>query len=273
MTEPSQTFQQALRAWLDHRRHLPNDVYIEEIGGRVCAVKIRKPSALGLLSFIIRYLRAFLISQLCWLGFRQRPSAWLLLRNGLDAETQRLLAMRECGYRVPEVLHHEPGILVLSYVGESLSTKVRESNFEQQIIWMDLAAQDLAKFHQAGFVHGGAQLRNLMVQGQELTRIDFEENIAEALSKPLGQAYDVYQMMSSMAGLSGDQFTERERRALCSRLLDTYLKINPDPAVREQLTRFGRLLAIVQRYAGWLLRRLPGRDIRGLLYVTDALRL
>jgi tRNA A-37 threonylcarbamoyl transferase component Bud32 len=138
---------------------------------------------------------------------------------------------------------------------------------------MDLAAWDLAKFHQAGFVHGGAQLRNLMVLDGRLTRIDFEENIGEALSRPLGQAYDVYQMMSSMAGLRGEQFSEQERRLLCERLLDTYLQANPDPAVRRQLKRLGQLFTGVLRYTGWVLRRLPGRDIRGFLYVTDTLRL
>lgn len=272
-TFSSQTFRRALQAWFEKHARVPNDVYIETIDGRRCAIKIRKPSVFESLSYCIRYLRAWLISQFCWLGFRERPSARILLRNGVDAETQRLLAIQAHGYRVPEVLHHAPGILVLSYAGESLTTKIRESDFEQQLIWMDLAANDLAQFHLAGFVHGGAQLRNLMVQDGLLTRIDFEENIAEALSRPLGQAYDVYQMMSSMAGLGGEQFSEQTRRALCARLLESYLKANPDPDVRKQLVRFGQLFAVVHHYAGWLLRRIPGRDVRGFLYVTDTLRL
>lgn len=266
-------FEHDLHAWLARHANQSNGVHMAELGGRVCVIKLRRPSALGAVSYFIRYLRASLISLFCWWGFKERPSARVLLRNGVEAETQRLLDLHAQGYPAPEVLYHAPGVLVLAFVGENLPTEIRESSLQQRLVWMDLAAQDLAKFHQAGFVHGGAQLRNLMVLEGQLTRIDYEENIGEALSKSVGQAYDVYQMISSMAGLRGEQFSEQERRLLCARLLSTYLQANPDPAVRRQVIRFGQLFAVVERYAGWLLRRLPGRDVRGFLYVTDTLRL
>jgi len=56
-------------------------------------------------------------------------------------------------------------------------------------------------------------------------------------------------------------------------LLQTYLVTNPDPSVKHALKRFGRAMGGVQRYLGWFLKCLPGRDIRGFLYVSDALRL
>jgi hypothetical protein len=55
--------------------------------------------------------------------------------------------------------------------------------------------------------------------------------------------------------------------------LEAYLQANPDPEVAKQLRRLGRVIEVIQRYVGWFLKRLPGRDIRGLLYVGDALRL
>ena len=267
------TFQQDLNAWLACHTSGSNCVHMAEFCGRVCVIKIRRPSVFGAVSYFIRYLRASIISLICWLGLKERPSARVLLRNGVEAETLRLLSLHAQGYRAPEVLYHAPGVLVLAFVGENLPTEIRASSLQQRLAWMDLASKDLAKFHQAGFVHGGAQLRNLMVLDNQLTRIDYEENIGEALSTPLGQAYDVYQMISSMAGLRGKQFSEQERRLLCARLLSSYFLANPDPAVRSQLIRFGQMLAFVVRYVGWLLRRLPGRDVRGFLYVTDTLRL
>ena len=80
-------------------------------------------------------------------------------------------------------------------------------------------------------------------------------------------------MLSSMAGLRGEQFGPDERQTLCLRLLQTYLQANPDPEVKDQLRRLGRVTGSIQRYLGLFLKRLPGRDIRGLLYVSDALRL
>jgi len=273
MTHSDPQFLKALSDWLRAHATLTHEVSVVELAGRLCVIKIKRPSLLGRLSYGVRYLRAFLISLLCWWGFKERPSARILLRNRVEDETERLLTLHTRHYPAPEVLYHGPSVLVLDYVGESLPTILRESTPEARLKWMDLAAQDLAGFHRAGFVHGGAQLRNLMVDGERITRIDFEENIGEALSRPLGQAYDVYQMMSSMAGLRGEQFSEQERRLLCDRLLDAYLAANPDPAVTAQLKRLGKLFGGVQKYTEWLLRRLPGRDVRGFLYVSDALRL
>jgi len=266
-------FHQDMQSWLALHSSGSNGVHMAEFGGRECVIKIRRPSALGSISYFIRYLRASLISLLCWWGFKERPSPRVLLRNSVEAESERLLALHTHGYPAPEVLYHAPGVLVLAFVGENLPTEIRKSSLQQRLAWMDLASIDLAKFHQAGFVHGGAQLRNLMVLEGHLTRIDYEENISEALSISLGQAYDVYQMISSMAGLRGEQFSESERRLLCARLLSTYLIANPDPGVRRQIMRLGQLFAAVEGYIGWLLRRLPGRDVRGFLYVTDTLRL
>ena len=122
-------------------------------------------------------------------------------------------------------------------------------------------------------MHGGAQLRNLMMHDDILTRIDFEENLGEAMSLPLGQAYDVFQMLSSMAGLRGHEFRPAERQALCNQLLSAYLQANPEPQVRAQLTKIGKIFCSIEKYLGWLLKRLPGRDIQGFLYVTNSLRL
>jgi len=192
------------------------------------------------------------------------------LRNGLDDEAQRLRLLRAAGQRVPAILHHAHGVLVLEYVGQDLPYLIRIGTPAERLQWMDAAARDLAEFHTAGFVHGGAQLRNLMWR-DSLTRIDFEENIGAALSRPLGQAYDVYQMISSMAGLRGHEFNPVNRQALCDALLAAYLLANPDPEVRAQLQRMAKALARVRRQLGWLLVRVPGRDLQGVVHVADAL--
>jgi hypothetical protein len=106
-----------------------------------------------------------------------------------------------------------------------------------------------------------------------VTRIDFEENIGEALSLPLAQAYDVFQMLSSMAGLRGHEFSPVGRQALCQQLLTIYLGANPDPMVRASLIAIEKHLAAIKKYLGWCLKWIPGRDIQGFLSVTNTLRL
>ena len=265
--------QLAITRWLADHRAEPSSVHIVDIAGHRCVIKLRRPKLTDAVVNAIHYLRAGILSLICWLTLGERPSVSVLMRTSLNDEASRLEFLKRQGCRVPTVWHHEPGVLVLEYVGQDMPYLIRIDTPAIRLLWMDRAAQDLAAFHRAGFVHGGAQLRNLMCEGLVMTRIDFEENIGEALSRPLAQAYDVYQMLSSMAGLRGEQFGPDERQTLCLRLLQTYLQANPDPEVKDQLRRLGRVTGSIQRYLGLFLKRLPGRDIRGLLYVSDALRL
>ena len=273
MLRSDSSFQLALTRWLADHASEPSSVHIVDLDGHRCVIKLRKPRLTETLIYRVRVVRAWLLSCLCWLALGERPSVRVLMRTTLDDEARKLQFFSSHGYRVPKVWRHESGVLVLEYVGQDLPYLIRMDTPAGRFVWMDRAARDLAAFHRAGFVHGGAQLRNLMCEGEVITRIDFEENIGEALSRPLAQAYDVYQMVSSMAGLRGEHFGVTERQDLSLRLLQTYLVTNPDPSVKRALKRFGRAMGGVQRYLGWFLKCLPGRDIRGFLYVSDALRL
>lgn len=273
MTEQHDSFQQALHDWLSAHASEPSGVSIVELAGRRCVIK-RRLNTLGVrLVYLLRFARSWTLSWVCWLAFKERPSARILLKNELDDEASRLKSLSAAGCRVPEVLYHAPGVLVLDYVGQDLPYLIRIDTPEGRLEWMRRAATDLAQFHQAGFVHGGAQLRNLMSQDNQITRIDFEENIGEAMSRPLGQAYDVYQMLSSMAGLRGHEFDGAQRLRLCQRLLEVYLEQNPDPQVKAHLQQFGRALGAATKRLGFILKRLKWRDVQGFLHVSETLRL
>lgn len=273
MIDRSSQFQDALTDWLTVHAKEPSGVVIVEIAGQQCVIKRRTQSLSTRLIYLLRFTRSWTLSWICWLAFNERPQAKILLKNELDDEASRLRALHAAGCRVPAILHHEPGVLVLEFVGQDLPYLIRIDTPEGRRKWMHRVASDLAYFHQAGFVHGGAQLRNLMCEGELITRIDFEENIGEAMSRSLGQAYDVFQMLSSMAGLRGHEFDGAERKELCRHLLTDYLAANPDPEVKAQLRRFGVALASITRYFGWLLRPIKWRDVQGFLYVSETLRL
>lgn len=273
MADSQDSFQQALTAWLDAHAGEPSGVSIVDLAGRRCVIKRRFNTVPHRLVYLLRFVRSWTLSWVCWLVFKERPSARVLLKNELDDEAARLGSLRAAGCSVPKILRHAPGVLVLEYVGQDLPYLIRIDTPEGRLEWMRRVATDLAKFHQAGFVHGGAQLRNLMYQDDEITRIDFEENIGQAMSRPLGQAYDVYQMLSSMAGLRGHEFDGAQRLKLCKKLLEVYLSENPDPQVRFRLTQFGAALNRVARNFGFILKRLKWRDVQGFLHVSRTLRL
>ena len=267
-------FKLALEQWLLLHADDPTGVSFVEFAGHSCVVKRYRAKWFSPLIAGLKFAKVVVLSWLCWLLMGERPLPQRLLKNNLQDEAQRLARLKDAGSSVPKVWYHAPEILVLEYVGQDMPYLIRMATPEGRLGLMSRAAQELANFHRAGFVHGGAQLRNLMVSDDgTATRIDFEENIGEALSLPLAQAYDVFQMVSSMAGLRGHEFSLNERQTLCHQLLAAYLGANPDPLVRTQLISIEKKFAVIKKYLGWCLKSIPGRDIQGFLYVTNTLRL
>jgi len=266
-------FKLALDAWLLLHADDAAGVSFIEFAGRPCVVKRHRTKWFSPLTAALKVVRVVVLSGLCWLLMNERPSLQRLLKNTLQDEADRLVRLKAAGSSVPNVWYQAPDLLVLEYVGQDMPYLIRIATPQGRLTLMSQAAQELAHFHLAGFVHGGAQLRNLMIQDDgTATRIDFEENIGEALSLPLAQAYDVFQMLSSMAGLRGHEFNSTERQVLCHQLLAVYLRANPDPLVRESLTTIEKKFAVIKKYLGWLLKVIPGRDVQGFLYVTNTLR-
>jgi tRNA A-37 threonylcarbamoyl transferase component Bud32 len=266
-------FKLALDQWLLLHADDAAGVSFVEFVGRPCVVKRHRANWFSPLTAGLKRVRVVVLSWLCWLLMNERPSPQRLLKNTLQDEARRLVRLKAVGSAVPSVWYQAADLLVLEYVGQDMPYLIRIATPEGRPTLMRTAAQELAHFHRAGFVHGGAQLRNLMIHDDgTVTRIDFEENIGEALSLPLAQAYDVFQLVSSMAGLRGHQFSPPERQALCHQLLVEYLRANPDPLVRAQLMVIEKKCASVKKYLGWLLKVIPGRDVQGFLYVTNTLQ-
>ena len=260
-----------LRAWLDGvdaaREPAVREVVID---GVACVVKRRRAGVLQGLGYALRYVRALGLAVGCKLFLGEFPRPTVLLRNGLAYEAERLRRLSQAGCRVPQVWWEEPGLLVLEHVGEDFAGLVRHADPVQRVQWVRALAADLASFHARGHWHGGAQVRNVTLRDGALWRIDFEENIGGALSLPLAQAYDLFQLVSSLLGLR--KLEDDNLLALGKLTLDVYFETRPAPAVRARLQRVARLVgasAAVLRPVG---SRLPGRDIQGFFRVANTLR-
>jgi tRNA A-37 threonylcarbamoyl transferase component Bud32 len=260
-----------LRDWLDAAKATPQPAVLEvSIDGVWCVIKRRRASVRGGISYVLRYIRALLLGLGCKLVLGEFPRPGVLLRNGLDYEAERLRALLQAGCRVPEIWWQEPGLVVLEHVGIDLSSLIRHGSDEERAALAWQAGEDLAAFHKQGFCHGGAQIRNLTLRGADIWRIDFEENIGEALSKPLAQAYDLFQMVASLQSLRN--LPPRVMPRLAEAMLSSYFEVNPDPSVRTRLLRLGRVLRAVAWPLRPLLGWLPSRDIQGFFRVADTLR-
>jgi len=78
-------------------------------------------------------------------------------------------------------------------------------------------------------------------------------------------------MISSMAGMRG--IPANELPILCEALLRAYRASCHDQAVLHQIGRMGRAMGALADRTRPLLKRLPGRDVRGFLISADTLRL
>jgi len=260
-----------LRAWLDSvdasREPSVRDVTID---GVRCIIKRRRPSIARGVSYALRYVRALFLGVGCKIFLGEFPRPGVLLRNGLAHESQRLAQLLKAGCRVPEVWWQEQGLLVLEYVGEDLADLIRNEDTTSRLWLARAAAADLAAFHARGLWHGGAQIRNITLQDGELWRIDFEENIGSTLSRPLAQAYDLFQMLASLVSLR--KLPDDVARTLGKLALEVYFESNPDAEVRARLTRLARVLCGIAAPLRVVLGRLPSRDIQGFFRVADILQ-
>jgi tRNA A-37 threonylcarbamoyl transferase component Bud32 len=260
-----------LRAWLDsvdaEREPSVRDVTID---GVRCIIKRRRPSLASGVSYVLRYARALFLGLGCKLFLGEFPRPGILLRNGLEHEARRLKQLLQAGCRVPEVWWQEEGLLVLEFVGEDLADLIRNEDTTSRLWLTRAAATDLAAFHARGLWHGGAQIRNITLQDGELWRIDFEENIGSTLSRPLAQAYDLFQMLASLVSLR--KLPDDVGRALGKLALDVYFECNPDPEVKARLRRLTRVLSFIATPLRPLLGRLPSRDVQGFFRVADILQ-
>ncbi|MBR8652683.1 hypothetical protein KDH83_05075 [Achromobacter sp. Marseille-Q0513] len=260
-----------LRAWLDSvdasREPSVREVTID---GVRCVIKRRRPSLGGGLSYALRYTRALFLGLGCKLFLGEFPRPGVVLRNGLEHEAERLSALLQAGCRVPEVWWQERGLLVLEYVGEDLADLIRNEDSTTRLWLARAAAADLAAFHARGLWHGGAQIRNITLREGELWRIDFEENIGSALSRPLTQAYDLFQMLASITSLR--TLPDDVGRTLGKLALDVYFEHHPDAEVKKCLARLARVLRVIAAPLRPLLGRLPSRDVQGFFRVADILQ-
>lgn len=260
-----------LRAWLDNvdasREPSVRDVTID---GVRCIIKRRRPGIGRGVSYALRYTRALFLGVGCKIFLGEFPRPGLLLQNGLAHEGQRLAQLLAAGCRVPEVWWQEQGLLVLEYVGEDLADLIRKEDATSRLWLMRAAATDLAAFHARGLWHGGAQIRNITLRDGEMWRIDFEENIGATLSRPLTQAYDLFQMLASLVSLR--KLPDGDARTLGKLALDVYFECHPDPEVKARLTRLTRVLCGIATPLRPVLGRFPSRDVQGFFRVADILQ-
>lgn len=173
-------------------------------------------------------------------------------------EMERVQALRALGQSVPRVVARLPDAVVYSHCGETVEHTLREQAPAERRATLEAVTRNLAAFHRAGCWHGGAQLRNVLFDGQRFYRVDFEEDLDRVLSLELAQVYDLFQHLAdATAWAAGGDSAETLGRDL----LALYQAEHWSPRHTRALRGVARLLAPFRWLGPWLADT-RSRDIR-----------
>jgi tRNA A-37 threonylcarbamoyl transferase component Bud32 len=177
-------------------------------------------------------------------------------------EVRRLQALAHAGVRVPRVVHHDEGFLLMEHCGTTVASLLDGWPLETCQRELVTLAAELGTFHRGGQWHGAAQIKNLTKQDGQTWRIDFEENFGELVPLPAAQALDIVLFLNSIS-LAGP-IDDAEAATLLPSLLHAYFDANPDPRIRAVFTRAQPWARAGSRVAAPFRRlRLRGRRRKG----------
>lgn len=125
--------------------------------------------------------------------------------SALRDETRAMRSLRSKGMLVPTVVHETPEFIVLTDVGESLQRCLQRGDEALRMRYVLEVADLLSDLHARKAWHGNAALRNFTVKDGRLNMIDFENTAHRWMTLDLRQAFDVWQVLHSIA-----KYDERE---------------------------------------------------------------
>lgn len=168
-------------------------------------------------------------------------------------ESGVLRRLAEQGVRVPRVLHVDKDYFVMSDAGPTLEIALRQEP-EKAGEYIAKAVRELRRFHDLGFAHGGAQIKNITIKDGVIHFIDFEENIPSEHLEQF-QIRDLFLLLLSLQRHGHDP----DLAAICG-LYDP----DGESRILDKARAALRSLRIVRLLDSRLFSRLSMRDVRSL---------
>jgi tRNA A-37 threonylcarbamoyl transferase component Bud32 len=136
--------------------------------------------------------------------------------SALRDEARAMSALRTRGMLVPTVVRETPAFIVLTDLGENLQHCLDEGDGRQRLRCVEQLADVLSELHRGKGWHGNAALRNFTLSEGRVGMLDFEKTAHRWWSLNVRQAYDIWQLLHSLAqypdrGPLASTFLERYR--------------------------------------------------------------
>lgn len=125
--------------------------------------------------------------------------------SALRDEARAMRSLRRHGLLVPEVVHEAADFIVLTDLGESLQRHLQRADASSRMQYVLQVADLLSEMHGRKAWHGNAALRNFTLKDGRLGMLDFENTAHRLMTLNLRQAFDIWQVLHSLA-----QYEERK---------------------------------------------------------------
>lgn len=182
-------------------------------------------------------------------------------------ETNKLMLFKAKGINVPEVIGSNERFFVMSDCGEQVYVCLRQKDIKEDDFnkYLNAYIKEVAKIHNAGFFHGGAQCRNFTSNDEKVFAIDLEDSFSNEVDIKTLQFRDLLLLLISMSKIDITAFSYQS-------IIDKYVAYTDNKEVISKLNQLPLKLQFLKKLNTviWIHKKLP-RDVKEFCNLLDAL--
>lgn len=168
-------------------------------------------------------------------------------------ESDKITELKKSGLKVPNIYYSSPEYFIMGDCGDRLKDILKIKNINKNLLLQE-AIKTLALLHNAGFAHGGAQIRNFTYKNNKVYMIDFEEKVRDRHLSAI-QFRDVLVFLISVASL-------RSKDINYLSILKTYEKhSHSDKDTFEKIIKISNRFYFIGKLSKSKYSNLLGKDI------------
>lgn len=178
-------------------------------------------------------------------------------------EADKITSLREEGLNVPKVHYSCSEYFIMEDCGQRLKDILREENIDKTF-YLKEAVKNLSLLHNCGFAHGGSQIRNFTVKGEEVYMIDFEERVQKKHLSAI-QFRDVLVFLISIASLRSNDIYYYD-------ILKVYEEhSNSENSILNKILKLTNRLSFLGKLSKSRISKFFGKDLLFISYLIDDL--
>lgn len=183
-------------------------------------------------------------------------------------ESNKLMAFKESGLNVPEVMGSNENFFVMSDCGMSVYAYLKYQNLSQEEFEMGLNKYilEVCHVHNKGFFHGGAQSRNFTYVNGTISAIDLEDSFDESVDLKTLQFRDLLLILLSMTKVDNFDFSYNH-------IIHSYIEQTNHKDFLNRLRELSLKLKFLVglNSVSWIHNMLP-RDVKGFCKLLEELQ-